>query len=48
MARQLIYIAEDRVLDALKTKLDEAGWEDQVRDVARGASLLLSSRIVMS
>ncbi|GAA5898671.1 hypothetical protein JCM6882_000892 [Rhodosporidiobolus microsporus] len=24
-----------RVLETLKAKLDEAGWEDQVRDVAR-------------
>ncbi|GAA5859559.1 hypothetical protein JCM8547_006140 [Rhodosporidiobolus lusitaniae] len=24
-----------RILDALKAKLDEAGWEDKVRDVAR-------------
>ncbi|GAA6006432.1 hypothetical protein JCM10207_004933 [Rhodosporidiobolus poonsookiae] len=24
-----------RVLDVLKAKLDQAGWEDQVRDIAR-------------
>jgi hypothetical protein len=37
--RGLIHWGMGRVLDTLKSKLDEAGWEDKVRDVARGASL---------
>lgn len=25
-----------RIVEALRSKLDEAGWEDRVRDLARG------------
>lgn len=35
--RLLISSWAHRIMDALRNKLDESGWEDQVRDAARGA-----------
>lgn len=30
------FVPPVRIMEALRSKLDEAGWEDRVRDLARG------------